>query len=157
VNPEWTGQARLWIVGGYTVVFVASIVEFIGEFSSFVHAGPTTTIAVDVTLGPVVAAGSLWTWWWLSKLNASDDGQRRIFRSGVAGLIVVLVAEGTMSFTSFTTLVSIHSAPKWVLAEFLLSTLGEVASAIGFLASYIALRSPPASQTTTITSSTLED
>jgi hypothetical protein len=154
MDPEWTGQARFWIVGGYLVAFVASVVEFIGQFSSFTRGGLTATFAVDVTLGPVVAAGSLWTWWWLSKLQVNDEQQRRVLRGGVVGLIVVLVAEGTMSFTSFTSLVGVQSVFKWVLATYLLMTVGEVASAIGFLAILIALHSAQGSSSK---APTLED
>jgi uncharacterized membrane protein len=152
MDPEWTGQARLWIIGGYLINLVASVVEFVGQFSSFTHGGLSTTTAVDVTLGPVVAASSLWTWWWLSQLRVNDDVQRPIIRNGVIGLVVVLVSEATMSFTSYTSLISIHSAPTWVLATFLLMTVGEVASAIGFLAVLLALRSRLAPTSTPTTS-----
>jgi S-adenosylmethionine/arginine decarboxylase-like enzyme len=67
-------------------------------------------------------------------------------------LVVVLVSEATMSFTSYTSLISIHSAPTWVLATFLLMTVGEVASAIGFLAVLLALRSRLAPTSTPTTS-----
>ena len=140
MDSDWALQARLWIVGGYVVTFVASVVEFIGQFSSFTHGGLTATIAVDVTLGPVVAAGSVWTWWWLSQLKVTDDKQRGIVQRGIGGLIVLLMAEGTMSFTSFTSLVAVQSVQTWVLAVFLLMTLGEVAAAIGFFAALLALR-----------------
>ncbi len=123
--------------------FVASVVEFIGQFSSFTHGGLSATTAVDVTLGPVVAAASLWTWWWLSQLTITDDTQRRVARNGIGGLVAVLVADGTMSFSSFTSLVGVGSIQTWVLAVFLIRTVGEVGAAIGFLAALVALRSTP--------------
>ena len=143
-----TSQARLWIVGGYLVVFVASVVEFTGQFTSFNYEGLTTTIAVDITLGPVVAAGSLWTWWWLSQLKVSDGAQRRVIRNGIGGLIVVLIGEGTMSFTTFTSLVTVKSVLDWVLVTYLLMTVGEVAAAIGFAAFLFAMRTVPISPST---------
>jgi hypothetical protein len=140
MDNRWLGQARRWIVGGYLVALVASVVNFVGRFPSFTHEGLTAVIAIDVAFGPVIAAASLWTWWWLSQLNARDETQRRLIRNGVAGLIVLLVAEATLSFTSFTSLVSFNSVQTWVLATFLLSTLGEVAAAVGFLLALYALR-----------------
>lgn len=148
MDSEWVGQARLWIVGGYVVTFAASVVEFIGQSSSFIHGGLSATIAIDVTLGPVVAAASLWTWWWLSQLKVTDDNQRRVVRNGIGGLIVVLVAEGTMSFTSFTSLVAVQSVQTWVLAVFLMMTVGEVGAAIGFLSALVALRTTPVDEST---------
>jgi len=140
VDSPSTSQARLWIVGGYLVVFVASVVEFIGQFTSFNYEGLTTTIAV--------AAGSLWTWWWLSQLKVSDGAQRRVIRNGIGGLIVVLIGEGTMSFTTFTSLVTVKSVLDWVLVTYLLMTVGEVAAAIGFAAFLFAMRTVPISPST---------
>jgi hypothetical protein len=68
----------------------------------------------------------------------------------VLGLMFVLLCQATLSFTSFTSAVSIRSIEKWVLASYLLWTVGEVAALIGFLAAYRALRVAP-------TPSSLED
>jgi hypothetical protein len=144
MNDEWTGQARFWIIGGYAVGLLGSLVYFFGQFSTITHTGISTTFAIEVVVGPLVSVGSLWAWWWLSKLKLIDNEHRRIVRNGVVGLIFMLICQATISFTSFTSMISIRSIEKWVLIANFLWTVGNIGALVGFLAAFVTLRAPSA-------------
>jgi len=136
----WTYQSRWWIVTGYALVFVGTVVELAGQFSVIVNDNLSGTVVVDFLVSPFVALGSLWAWWWLAQIVIATDEQRRIVRNGIAGLAFALVCEATLYFTSFADVASVNSIANWVFASWTLSAAGDLAAAIGFVTAFMGLR-----------------
>ena len=104
MNRQLKLRARRLVICGFAFSLLGALLAMYRLTSPTFSMNPSFELLLDYFLAPFVSMATLWSWWWITRLDVNDVRQCRIVRMAYYGFFTQTLATGILFTTTIVEL-----------------------------------------------------